>query len=414
MTIRPMFDMMEATRLTREGRLTEAMAVLQGARPNADATATAPDGDHHVEGHQTKVGAVLDMVPPSEQTGGSWTVPLFSEGFASLKQTDIGPPLTQTAGEALKRSRKRGFANGIEQLFSHGVTRAPLPLPEGAKFDERAFSNEAGSRTYKLYIPSSYVGKTLPLLVMLHGCTQSPDDFAAGTQMNNLAEEHTFLVAYPAQTRSANASKCWNWFNEGDQRRDHGEPSLIAGITRQIMTDFPIERGRVYVAGLSAGGAAAAILGITHPDLYAGIGVHSGLACGAARDIPSAFAAMRQGGGATTVTRRRCETIVPTIVFHGDGDRTVNSVNGDQIISQSKAATNLATKISHGTAPGGMSYTRTVQTNESGRTLLEQWTLHGAGHAWSGGSPTGSYTDPRGPDASREMVRFFLQQPWAR
>jgi poly(hydroxyalkanoate) depolymerase family esterase len=408
MTIRPMFDMMEATRLTREGRLTEAMAVLQGARPHADATATAPDGDHHAEGHQTKVGAVLDMVPPSEQTGGCWTVPLFSEGFASLKQTDIGPPLGQTAMEVLKRGRKQGFANGLEQLFSHGVTRAPLPLPEGAKFDERTFSNEAGSRTYKLYIPSSYLGQALPLVVMLHGCTQSPDDFAAGTRMNDLAEEETFLVAYPAQTRSANASKCWNWFKEGEQRRDHGEPSLIAGITRQIMHDFPIDSGRVYAAGLSAGGAAAAIMGITYPDLYAGIGVHSGLACGAARDIPSAFAAMRQGGAATTVARRRCESIVPTIVFHGDGDSTVNSINGEQIISQSKAAADLETEISQGIAPGGIRFTRTIQTNETGRTLLEQWILHGAGHAWSGGSSAGSYTEPRGPDASREMVRFFL------
>jgi poly(hydroxyalkanoate) depolymerase family esterase len=411
MTIRPMFDMMEATRLTREGRLTEAMAVLQGARPEASATTTAPDGNHHAEEHRTNAGALLDMVPPSKQNGTSWTLPLFAEGFQSHHPTDMGPPLMQTAGGVLKRSRQRGFTNGLEHLFSGGVTSAPLPLPEGAKFDERTFANEAGSRTYKLYVPSSYVGEALPLLVMLHGCTQSPDDFAAGTRMNDLAEEHTFLVAYPAQTRSANASKCWNWFNEGDQQRNHGEPSLIAGITREIINDFPIDGGRVYVAGLSAGGAAASTLGITYPDLYAGIGVHSGLACGAARDVPSAFAAMRQGGAAPAVARRRCESIVPTIVFHGDGDRTVNSVNSGQIISQSKADTNLATEVSHGTTLGGMRYTRTIQTNESGQTVLEQWMLHGAGHAWSGGSTAGSYTDPRGPDASREMVRFFLQQP---
>ena len=411
MTVRPMFDMMEATRLTREGRLTEAMAVLHGARPHADATTTAPDDDRQAGAHQANAGASLDMVPPSKQTGSSWTLPLFGEGFASVQPTDMGPPLTQTAGAVLKRSHQRGFTNGLERLFSRGVTPAPLPLPEGAKFDERTFANEAGGRNYKLYVPSSYVGKALPLLVMLHGCTQSPDDFAAGTRMNNLAEEHTFLVAYPAQTRSANASKCWNWFNEGDQRRDHGEPALIAGITRQIMHDFSIDSRRVYVAGLSAGGAAASTLGITYPDLYAGIGVHSGLACGAARDVPSAFAAMRQGGAPPAVARRRSESIVPTIVFHGDGDRTVNSVNSGQIISQSKAATNLATEVSHGTAPGGMRYTRTIQTNETGQTLLEQWMLHGAGHAWSGGSTAGSYTDPRGPDASREMVRFFLQQP---
>jgi poly(hydroxyalkanoate) depolymerase family esterase len=411
MTMGPILNMMEATRLTREGRLTEAMALLHGARPWVDATTTAPDGNHRAGAHQTNAGASLDMVPPSKQTGSAWTAPLFGEGLASLHRDEKGRPVMPASGAVLDRSRNRGFANGLEQLFGRGVMPAPLPLPEGARFDERTFANEAGVRTYKLYVPSSYIGEALPLLVMLHGCTQSPDDFAAGTRMNNLAEEQTFLVAYPAQARSANASKCWNWFKEGDQRRDHGEPSLIAGITRQIMQDFSIESGRVYVAGLSAGGAAAAILGITYPDLYAGIGVHSGLACGVARDMPSAFAAMRQGGAAATVARHRCENIVPTIVFHGDGDRTVNSVNSDQVISQSRAATNLATKISHGTAPGGMSYTRTFQTDETGRTLLEQWILHGAGHAWSGGSTAGSYTEPRGPDASREMVRFFLQQP---
>ena len=400
MTISPMFDMMEATRLTREGRLSEAMALLHGARPRR-APATAPDGDHHAETHQTNAGALLDMMPPSKQTGHAWTVPSSAKAFASIQPNDTRrPPI-------LDRMLNRGWANGLERMHGRGVMPA-LPLPDGAKFDEHTFANEAGGRTYKLYIPSSYSGQALPLLVMLHGCTQSPDDFAAGTRMNDLAEEQTFLVAYPAQARSANASKCWNWFKEGDQRRDHGEPSLIAGITRQIMRDFPIDGGRVYVAGLSAGGAAAAILGITYPDLYAGIGVHSGLACGAARDMPSAFAAMRQGGAATTVTGHRRESIVPTIVFHGDGDRTVNSVNGDQIISQSRAATNLETEISHGTAPGGISFTRTTQTNETGRTLLEQWMLHGAGHAWSGGSTAGSYTEPRGPDASREMVRFFL------
>ena len=400
MTMSPMFNMVEATRLTREGRLSEAMALLHGARPSVGAPATAPDGDYRAETHQTNAGALLDMMPPSKQTGHAWTVPSFGEGVASIQPNDTRRPL-------LDRMLNRGWANGLEQMHGRGVTPA-LPLPDGAKFDEHTFANEAGGRTYKLYIPSSYSGQALPLLVMLHGCTQSPDDFAAGTRMNELAEEQTFLVAYPAQLRSANASKCWNWFKEGDQRRDHGEPSLIAGITRQVMRDFPVDGGRVYIAGLSAGGAAAAILGMTYPDLYAGIGVHSGLACGAARDIPSAFAAMRQGGAATAVMGHRRESIVPTIVFHGDGDSTVNSVNGDQIISQSKAAARLETEISQESSPGGIRFTRTTQTNEAGRTLLEQWTLHGAGHAWSGGSSAGSYTEPRGPDASREMVRFFL------
>jgi poly(hydroxyalkanoate) depolymerase family esterase len=238
--------------------------------------------------------------------------------------------------------------------------------------------------------------------------TQSPDDFAAGTQMNELAEEQMFLVAYPAQAQSANMSRCWNWFNAGDQQRDRGEPSLIAGVTRQIMRDFSVEAGRVYVAGLSAGGAAAAIMGSAYPDLYAAVGVHSGLACGAARDMPSAFAAMRQGGAPH---HSGAEQPVPTIVFHGDRDTTVSPINGDQVIAQSKAGSELRSTISRGQAPGGISYTRTVECDGSGHPMLEHWVLHGAGHAWSGGSPSGSYTEPKGPDASREMMRFFLEHP---
>ena len=172
----------------------------------------------------------------------------------------------------------------------------------------------------------------------------------------------------------------------------------------------------MYVAGLSAGGAAAAVLGATYPDLYAAIGVHSGLACGAARDLPSAFAAMKQDVSPATKRsgrQRRSGSIVPTIVFHGDRDTTVNPLNGDQVVAQAKPVADLQITVSHGEAPGGMGYTRTVHADASGRAPLEQWVLHGAGHAWSGGSPAGPYTDPRGPDASREMMRFFLQHSTA-
>jgi poly(hydroxyalkanoate) depolymerase family esterase len=348
------------------------------------------------------------MVPPSPAPGGSWTFPQFDE----------------THGTAHKRTSRLQVANALRQFLEHAgrhgaardlhglVGRAPVRVPDGAQFEERTYANDAGSRAYKLYIPSGYNGQPLPLVVMLHGCKQSPDDFAVGTRMNDLAEEQMFLVAYPAQAQSANVSKCWNWFNAHDQQRGEGEPSLIAGITREVIRDFPVQPKRVYVAGLSAGGAAAAIMGSAYPDLYAAIGVHSGLACGAASDMPSAFEAMRQGQvSGRRVSRDYGERggTVPTIVFHGDCDTIVNPVNGDQVIAQSKTAADLEITVSRGKAPGGISYTRTVQMDESGRPVLEQWVLHGAGHAWSGGSSAASYTEPRGPDASREMIRFFLE-----
>ena len=282
------------------------------------------------------------------------------------------------------------------------------PLQARGRFESRTFTAAAGMRPYKLYIPSDYRGQSVPLIVMLHGCTQSPDDFAAGTRMNTVAEERTCLIAYPGQTQTANAQKCWNWFNNADQQRGHGEPALIAGITRQVMRDLSVDPKRVFVAGLSAGGAQAAIMGQRYPDLYAAIGVHSGLACGAARDMPSAFAAM--GSGAALKTSQPSGALVPTIVFHGDRDKTVHPLNGDHVIKQSKGAASLRTTVEHGRSPGGVAYTRTVYSEADGLPLLEQWAIHGAAHAWSGGSTDGSYTDPKGPDASREMVRFFLAQ----
>lgn len=411
--------MLEATRLTREGRLTEASTLLQrlfrGEKP-ADTAATTPQDTAGLAAG--RLPRIIDVDPetgeasaaaaPRKTAAGRWP--------AGGRDKTTLPQMPEALRGFLDQINHGGLAQGLGGLTQASMARAPEPLPDGAQFVAGSFSGDAGSRGYKLYIPSTYRGEAVPLVVMLHGCTQSPDDFAAGTRMNVLAEEHACLIVYPGQTQSANAQKCWNWFSPGDQQRDQGEPMLIAGITRQIMRDHAVDLRRVYVAGLSAGGAAAAIMAQAYPDLYAAVGVHSGLACGAARDIPSAFAAMRQGTAApqqpgragTTEGNRR---IVPTIVFHADKDGTVHPRNGDQVIAQSGAAGGLRTEVLRGQVPGGHAYSRTIHADAGGQPVLEQWLVHGGGHAWSGGSPAGSYTDPRGPDASREMLRFFLEHP---
>ena len=410
MTAFSKINMGEVTRLTRSGQLAEAMALLQG-RPIARTSTAGTDQDTvaKAKGATPHSRAIIDMVAPAT-LGGAWTeAPIGQsapdEAIITPKPAFVRPSLSETLRDLRERFPKMstmpGLADGLGS--SRGVS---VVVPEGAQFEERTFSNAAGSRAYKIYVPSGYTGKALPVVVMLHGCTQNPDDFAAGTRMNALAEEQTFLVVYPGQPQSANMQKCWNWFNAGDQQRDRGEPSIIAGIAMAVVEEFSADRSRIYAAGLSAGGAAAAIMADTYPDVFAAVGVHSGLASGAARDMPSAFAAMNGGGSPKA---RKAGTSVPTIVFHGDADRTVNLINGDQVIAQAAPNNVLTPVVTQGKSDHGMSFTRTVQTNASGRAILEQWTLHGAGHAWSGGSTDGSYTDPKGPDASREMMRFFME-----
>jgi poly(hydroxyalkanoate) depolymerase family esterase len=274
----------EATRLTRAGQLVEATALLQ--RMLRGGRAPGP-----TSGSTTR-NALARLEPPT------------IDAKANVVEEREGRQPAQQATSVQGRKRPAP-PDGMREICGLGlrgpIRRAPPStsdmVPEGTRFIEGTFSNAAGSRTYKLFIPSRYQGQPLPLAVMLHGCTQSPDDFAAGTRMNFLAEEQNCFVVYPEQPSGANQAKCWNWFRTGDQQRGGGEPSLIAGITRQIMRDYSIDPKRVYVGGLSAGGAAAAIMGATYADLYAAVGMHSGLACGAASDLPSAFVAMRQGSG---------------------------------------------------------------------------------------------------------------------
>jgi poly(hydroxyalkanoate) depolymerase family esterase len=264
---------------------------------------------------------------------------------------------------------------------------------------------------------------------MLYGCKQDPDDFAAGTQMNRLADQHGFIVLYPAQSRTVNGFGCWNWFNRHDQERDAGEPSLIAGMIDEVAARHPVDRRRIYAAGLSAGGAMTTILAHTYPELLAGAGVHSGLAYAVAQDMITALGVMKRGPGKRaapapvkptvkpSAKADVAKAVVPMIVFHGDHDKTVHPLNGEHVVEQALESVRAARPHDHGhptvksgRVRGGHAYTRTLHTDRAGHVQVEHWVVEGSGHAWSGGDAQGSFTDPLGPDASAEMLRFFLER----
>jgi poly(hydroxyalkanoate) depolymerase family esterase len=282
------------------------------------------------------------------------------------------------------------------------------PSPPTGSFVEGAYANSHGSRRYKLFIPSGDAGKPLPLLVMLHGCLQDPDDFALGTRMNAVAEEQRIFVLYPEQSEAANQTRCWNWFSAANQRRDQGEPSIIAGMTREVIRSHNIDARRVYIAGMSAGGAMAAIMAATYSELYAAVGIHSGMPYGAAQNLLAAIAAMKDGAAIGT---RLPSKGIPLIVFHGDQDLMVNSRNGEQLVSQwlGGPAPNRRqeTSMVQASEGNGRAFTCTRYRDGAGHAVAENWLVHDAGHAWSGGGSAGSFADSSGPDASREMVRFF-------
>jgi poly(hydroxyalkanoate) depolymerase family esterase len=389
MDTRPMAAMAEATRLTRQGRLAEATALIQQTLASPGTIRLMPDAPN-----------------AEEEAGGMLPRP-----------SALPPPADE--GMSLRRTWKR--LRAFPGRNATGPILAPRSAPPAAerlagRFDAFAYTNAAGTRAYRLYVPAGYTGGPVPLVVMLHGGTQDAATFAAATGMNDLAERKTFLVAYPEQDRAANAGLYWNWFAPGHQRRDAGEPSLIAGITAQVMDSYEVAADRVYVAGFSAGGAMAAVMAAVYPHLYAAVGVHSGLAYAAASDLPSALAAMRQGPPRPA---RPAARPLPLIVFHGDQDATVAPANAAGLIDHALAAgrtdrppgTSPTTVTSRGQVPGGHAYTRTCHQDPTGVTVAECWTIHQGGHSWSGGVPHGSYTDARGPDASAEFIRFFDEHP---
>ncbi|MCO5101547.1 MAG: PHB depolymerase family esterase [Burkholderiaceae bacterium] len=410
--------------------------------------ASRPDGSFDVQ-------AVTDTIRKALASAGLDTGIGPMKGVVSTIERAFAS--AGTRGDANRFAATNGTIDVLAREIRPGRTNRRVAAADKSTwpgaFLSRSFTNDAGTRGYKLYVPTSCEAggeERVPLVVMLHGCTQSPDDFAHGTRMNELAEQHGFLVAYPGQTPDANRSKCWNWFKSEDQERDAGEPSLIAGITREVIAAYRVDPRRVFVAGLSAGAAMAVVLGATYPETFAAVGAHSGVPYGAAHDMPSAFAAMNGGtpmlgkppfdmpelaglpefaalrelvsrrSSAATKKRHRAPVLhpVPTIVFHGDQDHTVNVRNGAEIVEQAataaasgrSGAAGLRRIVQQGASREGRSFERTIFADAENRPVVEQWVLHGAGHAWSGGSPSGSYTDPRGPDASAEMVRFFQSQ----
>ncbi len=383
-------DITEATNLTRGGRLSEAVtliqSVLRGERPSGRETTATADAAIVLQPLElTAVDAVMTAV---DKATAATAAPATLPGILGRLETGL---------------------TGLRGLARRTTPASADVAPAAGNYIAGSFTSTAGTRAYKLYVPSGGVDGPRPMIVMLHGCTQSADDFAAGTRMNFAAEDHGCFVVYPEQPLAANSQRCWNWFKPSDQQRDLGEPALIAGITRQVVSDYNIDPQRIYIAGLSAGGAAAAVMGEAYPDLYAAVGVHSGLACGAARDLPSAFAAMSGNGPArvgTRVATRAVQTshAVPTIVFHGDRDTTVHPRNGAEVIA--RAGGEVQTELEAQPTLGR--FTRSIRRDSTGRSIVELWEIHGAGHAWSGGSAAGSFTDPSGPDATREMLRFFL------
>jgi poly(hydroxyalkanoate) depolymerase family esterase len=378
--------MTEATRLTREGRLAEATALIQQTLARPATPWRTPDAPAAGEGNGNTPGHYPDP-PPALPAGQGTKLRRAIPGWLTRRRA-----LPSQDGETVVRPNRPA---------------APAVKRSAGRFEAFSYANAVGTRHYRLYVPSSHNGSSLPLVVMLHGGTQDAATFAAATGMNDLAERQGFLVAYPEQPSSANPGKYWNWFVPGHQHRDDGEPSLIAGITRQVIERYGADASRVYVAGFSAGGAMAAVMAAVYPDLYAAVGVHSGLPYAAAGDMASAFTAMKQGSSRPAGSTGRP---VPLIVFHGDRDTTVAPANAAGLIGDVLAAASPDTPpavVTTGQVPGGHAYTRTRYQDPAGAVLAERWIIHQGGHTWSGGVPHGSYTDPRGPDASAELIRFF-------
>ncbi|WP_112875472.1 alpha/beta hydrolase family esterase [Paracoccus endophyticus] len=389
-------EILRATGAVRSGDPAGVTAIVQNAL--ALAGLSGPQGNAAYANPAPDIRAPRPSLPHLDGTA-----------LPPLRTERLHKPL----GEVIRILQEGGKGLTLDGLPGLGrPLQAPEPpMPEGARFLDQSHSCAAGTRRYRLYVPSTADEGLQGLIVMLHGCTQTPEDFAVGTGMNALAETHRLLIVYPAQTGGDNAMSCWNWFRPGDQMRDAGEPAIIAGLTESLRDQYAIPADRVYVAGLSAGGAMAAIMGETYPELYGAVGVHSGLAYGSANDAMSAFAVMRGQAGIAPQpvnSARAPESGPRLIVFHGSADTTVHPSNAERIIAGQGGSGGQTARSEAAASGDSRGFTRLVIRREDGTHGTESWMIDGAPHAWSGGHPSGSYTDPRGPDASAAMVRFFL------
>jgi len=366
--------MRAAMKLAQEQKLMEATRVIQSALSGVNQPGSLADqAPRAIE--RRVIDLTAEVVEPDD---------MIVRGAAADIRSEVSQPSRIAAwardmGELLKTRARSELPDFSLDALTDARPSKIVEIPDGAQFLSRSFACAAGSRNYKLYIPRR-LKKSRPAFVMLHGGTQHGDDFAAGTRMNDLAEEHGFIVAYPSE----------------------------------IVANYDVDPDRVFVAGLSAGGAMAAVIAATYPDMYAAVGVHSGLPYRSATDLPSAFAAMRGNAGPRGRRSRKPREVaddsthVRTIIFHGDADKIVHPSNGTGIVGGPKLGESIERAEARSSA--GRSHTRTLIRDQSGVVVVEEWLLHGSGHAWSGGSPNGSYTDPHGPDASREMLRFFLDE----
>jgi poly(hydroxyalkanoate) depolymerase family esterase len=411
---------LKATQLTRHGRLVDAIRLIQ--RALLDWAPTLP------RARSPQPAAKPPLMPNiSPKTANP------DAGVVDQPVRDIQPqptPKPPAPADAAAAAPKPVCKEAVEALKAAPMEAPVMPSPRKrvrpASFTEHVFEFEDELYDYRLYVPATTdafdatAASSMPLVVLLHGCKQDAADFAQGTAMNALAEQKKCLVLYPEQSSKANRMRCWNWFDTAHQARDTGEPGMIAALTRHVLQSHDADPARVYIAGLSAGGAMAAVVAGLYPDLFAAVGVHSGLPAGAATGVMSALSAMRRGARKSGVEGEN-DAVMPTIVFHGDADKTVHPENGEQIMDAALAALDASglvlekIQVDEGSPASsdadadGRAAVRTIYSAAEGTPYVEHWAVGSGPHAWSGGNPAGSFTDPHGPSASQAMLDFFLQ-----